>query len=370
MDLSPNDIRSFEFPTQMRGFDKDEVNSFKEQVAGALETAKQESLKLSMEIDSLKSQLTALKQFEDTIKSAAIDARRNADMTVANAKQEAELILTRAKGEAEKELSSRVHKIAELEEQITNLGLTKKSYLTKIHTLIKSHLDMVNDITTSEEVKDRQADILEVTDSEEVDAKQRETMATQPSTDPMSETEDAESAVEPEAGLSESSKTELTEALQDVLRDEDPAEAAAEESESADKPESIDPELAAALENYKKATSEQSESEPPPEQPTVTPDPGQIVETSLRADDIPPGFIAKETNGINLTNNEDSESSTARNLSVEPNSLNVDKPPKDEIPPVKPEDMAEQIYQVVATFEENMREAEKSQTKLLHHQSR
>ncbi|MBD3258735.1 DivIVA domain-containing protein, partial [candidate division GN15 bacterium] len=32
MDLSPNDVRNYEFPSQMRGYDKEEVNNFKEQV--------------------------------------------------------------------------------------------------------------------------------------------------------------------------------------------------------------------------------------------------------------------------------------------------------------------------------------------------
>jgi len=361
MDLSPNDIRSFEFPTQMRGYDKDEVNSFKEQAAGVLETLKQENLKLSMEIDSLKSQLTALKQFEDTIKSAAIDARRNADMTVS--KQEAELILTSAKTEAEKEMSSRIHKTAEIEEQITKLGLTKKSYLTKIRTLIKSHLDMIEDIANSEVVKDTEADALEVTDSSEVDAEQL-------SSETVPEVAEPESSVELEGELSDSSKAGLTEALQDVLRDEAPPEAAPVESVSADKPKTIDPELAAALENYKKAAAEQPE--PGPEQPepestpatpelsTTSQDPAQMVETTLRADEIPPGFVAKETDGIDVSNMDDNGSSTARNVSMEPNAMKVEEPPKDEKAPVKPENVAEELDEVVATFEEKMSEAEKT----------
>ncbi|MFQ5452850.1 MAG: DivIVA domain-containing protein, partial [Candidatus Zixiibacteriota bacterium] len=94
MDLSPNDIRNQEFSNKMRGYDKEDVDNFLEKVAEALENARQENLKLSMEIDSLNTQITGLKQFEDTIKNAAIDARRNADLTIANAKKEADLILS------------------------------------------------------------------------------------------------------------------------------------------------------------------------------------------------------------------------------------------------------------------------------------
>ena len=48
MDLSPNDIRNYEFPSQMRGYDKEEVDNLLEQVAAALEEARQQNLKLSM----------------------------------------------------------------------------------------------------------------------------------------------------------------------------------------------------------------------------------------------------------------------------------------------------------------------------------
>ena len=44
MDLSPNDIRNYEFSTQMRGYSKDEVESLLEQVAAALEAVKQEDI--------------------------------------------------------------------------------------------------------------------------------------------------------------------------------------------------------------------------------------------------------------------------------------------------------------------------------------
>ena len=77
------------------------------EIAQALEAQKQETLKLQMELDSVKSQLTGLKQFEDTIKGAAIDARRNADTLMQNARKEAELILSRAKEEAERALKDR-----------------------------------------------------------------------------------------------------------------------------------------------------------------------------------------------------------------------------------------------------------------------
>ena len=127
MDLTPNDIRNYEFSSQMRGYDKDEVDTFLNQVASALEEMKQENLKQSLEVDSLKTQIAGLREFEDTIKNAAIDARRNADMTISNAKKEAELILNKAKAEGDKIVGSRSKQISDLENKIAKMEVVKKS---------------------------------------------------------------------------------------------------------------------------------------------------------------------------------------------------------------------------------------------------
>lgn len=144
--LSPNDIRNYEFAHQMRGYDKDEVREFLDQIATSVEDLKQENLKLSMERDTLRTQLEALKQFEDTIKSAAIDARRNADTLVANARREVNELLTRARAQAEETVGSRKDEAVRLDEQISKLQMTKASYQAKLKNLIESHLALIEEI--------------------------------------------------------------------------------------------------------------------------------------------------------------------------------------------------------------------------------
>ena len=203
MDLSPNDIRNYEFPGQMRGYDKEEVDNLLEQVATALEEARQQNLKLSMEVDSLKTQLSGLKEFEDTIKGAAIDARRNADATLADAKQEAEELLSKAKDKAEQIITTQEEKIGQVTDQLEKLEQTKRSYITEFRALINSHMDMVDVIATAEIKKDIHGDQpdaaaptseqIEVTDSTDVTRKEVETLASQPSEEAV-KTEEAYAA--------------------------------------------------------------------------------------------------------------------------------------------------------------------------------
>lgn len=366
MDLSPNDIRGYEFRSQMRGYDKDEVDNFLDQVASALEETKQQNLKLSMELESMKAQLASLKQFEDTIKSAAIDARRNADMTVATAKQEAEMMLSKAKQQAEDILAKRAQDLSELEAKITRLGLTKKSYLSKIHSMIQSHLEMIDevdsgevqtdDVQTGEELSDTD-DKIAVTESTDIKTGKRETVAQQPPEPAEEEAEeeeeeaaedvtDSETADEAAAGLAAD--------LQDAIQDE-PADQPTEQA--------IDPELAAALESYKKMTAQKAAEEKHRPQPEIPPPPpqGVIVETTARAEDVPHGFIAKESG-----QEEDHSTDKVRmgqgdsSASMEPNSLDGFKSPENAKAPLPPEKLAEELDEVAARFAEEMDKAAKS----------
>jgi cell division initiation protein len=251
MEMSPNDIRNFEFSTHMRGYDREAVDHFREKVAQSIEALKQENLRLSMECDSVRLQLNGLKQFEDAIKNAAIDARRNADQTVANAKHEAELILKRATNEAEQVLAGRAQRHAELESAIQKLELTRKSYLSKLRQLIGSHLEWVQELAQAELPEGQlpqpkgqtrqqvQEERIEITDTTEMIAQARETVATVPSKQTALRTEDANAASKIVEVSESLSNRQVADAVKAVIQDEEVA-----------KP--IDPELASALENYRK----------------------------------------------------------------------------------------------------------------------
>ncbi len=351
MDLSPNDIRNYEFSTQMRGYSKDEVESLLEQVAAALEAVKQDNLKLSMEADSLKTQLAGLRQFEDTIKSAAIDARRNADMTVNNAKKEAELILSEAKAESDKILGARAQQLSEIETNISTAEMTKRSYLNKVRSIITSHLDIIDQLIGPEE-GDKESNDIEVTQSSEVDRKKMETVGTPSSSGEPIRMEEANAA------------EQIVEASSKPQAESKATDSDDEQSDSADgETKPIDPELAAALERYQTQEADAADSDVAeiPEEPH--PEPGQILETTARAEDIPPGFIVepKENGG---TSEPGDEAATDRlKVDGEPPARTIDDPIDSDAPPPAssgPEDLAQELDRVVAKFEEEMDKAAKA----------
>ena len=348
MDLSPNDIRNYEFPNQMRGYDKDEVDGFLDQVAAALDQLKQENMKLSMQVESLTSQLSGLKQFEDTIKSAAIDARRNADMTIATAKQEAEMILTKARQEAENLISARSRDVEEIEQQITRLGLSKKSYLNKLRSLISSHLEMIEEIDAGDipEFSGNDTDDnIAVTESTDVTTRSRESLADAPKAREQ-EPEEEEEASPVEYDLDASAEEDDETTLAAELKEEEEAPAEEKPAQSG----AIDPELAAALENYKQAAAHDAQTAKP--EPKATTPPPAVVETNARAEDIPPGFFAKDGDPVN--DEQATDKVRVASGSVEPNNLNIDPGDK---PPLEPDKLAEELDQVAAKLDEKIVES-------------
>jgi cell division initiation protein len=336
MDLSPNDIRNYEFPNQMRGYDKNEVDNLLDQVADALERSKQENLKLSMEADSLNSQLTGLKQFEDTIKSAAIDARRNADITIATAKQEAEMMLSKAKGDAENILADRTRDVSDIENQITKLGLTRKSYLSKIRSLIKTHLEMVDDIEgdpvqpAAQAKLSESSDSINITQSTDVTTEQRESLANEP------DKADDNGAVE---------DASVPDDLKDAIQSDDSPDPEPEQP--------IDPELAAALENYKKAAANESAPRTETNSKTASTDEA-FVETTARAEDIPDGFVAKEDE----SDDQPEATATDKVTTSDPNVLSIDESESTPAEPLEPAHLAGELDKVAARFEETMDKAD------------
>ena len=373
MDLSPNDIRNCEFSNQMRGYDKEEVDSFLDRIAEALEKVKQDNLKLSMDNDSLKTQLAGLRQFEDSIKNAAIDARRNADSTIANAKKDAAQMLAKAKEESEKLLGNQEQRLKELRTRLTELEATKKSYFSHLRNLINSQMEMLDESSIPDIKKDisgheepspapklerknvyappkptagaiprhTNGDKIEVTETTDVTRGDLETIASKPQNQPI--------------------RTEEANAADEII----PADSSEKVIGHVDSNQQIDPDLAAALANYK-SKAQGNVQMPHSDRPAHK---GQILETTMRAQDIPAGFVTphmdhpSESEGTPDTDKVLVGSET-QDAPTEHNDIDIDTPviAEKKKPRGQSEnglDIAKELDDVVAKFEEEMSKAEK-----------
>ncbi|MFH2047956.1 MAG: hypothetical protein ABIJ12_00790, partial [bacterium] len=114
--------------------------------------------------------------------------------------------------------------------------------------------------------------------------------------------------------------------------------------------DNVDPELENALKNYQHKLENDSKTTAQNNQPMFGPE--RVVETSSRADDIPEGFIAGNQDGVSNTNDTARINDYSKKSSQKNNMSDTG--------PLKPEELAEELDNVAAQFEEVVEKAVKS----------
>ncbi len=146
MGFTPNEIRNQEFSKAFRGFSPTEVEAFKEAAATALEEAKVDILKLSEERDSFKSRYEELKNVEDTLKNVVVEAQKNADKLLENARKEAELIVSEAHQKRDRAIEEKQHRITELDSRVHEIEFTRRSFYSRLKAEIEAHLKLMEQV--------------------------------------------------------------------------------------------------------------------------------------------------------------------------------------------------------------------------------
>jgi hypothetical protein len=177
-----------------------------------------------------------------------------------------------------------------------------------------------------------------VTESEDVTTETLETVAQQP-TQPQDEPEpEDESSTE-----SQPAQDNLAAELKQAIQDPDLSQTGEQ---------TIDPELAAALESYKRVAARKAAENQASHQRPVAPPQGVVIETNRLAEEVPEGFVAKESNLDDVSTDKVLLSQTARNQRVN-DSGGFKKP-------ISPDELAGELDEVAVRFEEEINKAAKS----------
>ena len=292
-----------------------------------------------LELDTLRLQVSNLKLNEDIIKSAGIDARRNADLTINNAKKEAQNLLDKAKEEIEKFAELKKKKIQEIEQYIKKIETNRKTYLTKLRTLISSHLEMVEKESVSEvrNVMSQPGDI-KITESKDITPDKMETIG-----GPVADKDD---------------KNDIPMDMRTTVH-----------GDSVDEPERVeegDVALAEALRRHHQVKEarppyikDKDEDNPEPI-PSLASPKKKWAETTARAEEVPPGFITKNQ-GVPG----DFPPQSSHPQSMEPNPVLMEEVEARQTAPIPKVnrsgkvDVAKEFDEIAAKFNEEMDKADK-----------
>ncbi len=96
MKITPLDIQQMVFRTKLRGYDREEVNRFLEELAQTVESLNRENAMLRERLAMTEQQVSELKRTETTLSNTLVAAQSLADDVKRSANRDAELIVKEA----------------------------------------------------------------------------------------------------------------------------------------------------------------------------------------------------------------------------------------------------------------------------------
>lgn len=139
MSLTPLDIQQQQFRVRFRGFDIHEVDRFIEQVTESFNALQGENKSLKEEIRRLKLETQGYKEREETFKRAMLNSQKVLEQMKDNARKSAEIIVADAEVKAEKILNRAHNRLSQLHEDIVELKRQRMQIEVQIRAIIESH---------------------------------------------------------------------------------------------------------------------------------------------------------------------------------------------------------------------------------------
>ncbi len=139
MKITPLEIQQHPFKVKFRGFDIREVDAFLEQMADAVDSLQKDNEKLGREIQRLEMESQGYREREEAFKHALLNSQKVLDQMKENARKSAELLIADAEVKAEKILNKAHNRLAQLHEDIAELKRQRIQLEVQIRSIIEAH---------------------------------------------------------------------------------------------------------------------------------------------------------------------------------------------------------------------------------------
>lgn len=139
MSLTPVDIQQQQFRVRFRGFDIREVDRFLEHTAETITGLQEENKKIKEELRRLKMETQGYKEREETFKRAMLNSQKVLEQMKDNARKSAEIIIADAEVKAEKILNRAHNRLSQLHEDIAELKRQRVQIEVQIRSVIEAH---------------------------------------------------------------------------------------------------------------------------------------------------------------------------------------------------------------------------------------
>lgn len=144
MKITPLDIQQQQFKGKMiGGLNPDDVDSFLQAVAQEMENLIRENTSLREQVQKSLCEAEVLTQREKDLRETLLAAQKISEEMKSNARKEADLIVAEAEVQAEKILADAQNRIVQLRNDILELRRQKTQFETSFQSLLDSHAKML-----------------------------------------------------------------------------------------------------------------------------------------------------------------------------------------------------------------------------------
>lgn len=144
--LTPLDIENRVFKKTVGGYNRDDVEDFMSMLLVDYEKLYKENIALRDKQSSMTDAIEHYKGQEETMQNAIMAAQKAADSLTNAANEQADLIIREAKAKASEIIRDANSEIAKLESKYNEIKQQIESYKMRVGAIIKSQLDILNDI--------------------------------------------------------------------------------------------------------------------------------------------------------------------------------------------------------------------------------
>ncbi len=143
MSLTTLDIQQQQFRVRFRGFDIREVDRFLEMIAETHNALQEENRQVKDELRRLKMENQGYKEREETFKRAMLNSQKVLEQMKDNARKSAEIIIADAEVKAEKILNRAHNRLSQLHEDISELKRQRMQIEVQIRSVIEAHTKLL-----------------------------------------------------------------------------------------------------------------------------------------------------------------------------------------------------------------------------------
>ncbi len=145
MKITPIDIQQQQFKGKLfGGLHPDDVDSFLQSVAQEMESLARENATLREQAQKMSAETEMYAQQEKDLRETLLAAQRITEDMKTNARKEAELVIAEAEVQAEKILADAENRVVQLKNEIQELRRQKAQFESSFRSLLESHSKMLS----------------------------------------------------------------------------------------------------------------------------------------------------------------------------------------------------------------------------------